>query len=116
MPVTPPKGAFVDVSIGPGYGCGVRINSELVCWGFDDHGAADPPEGRYTAVSAGKGGACALDTDKQAVCWGDYYDSTEVPAGEFTHLGSRGGGGGGVRVAPRRRAGVLVWVRASDSC
>ena len=116
MPVTPPKGAFVDVSIGPGYGCGVRINSELVCWGFDEHGAADPPDGRYTAVSAGKGGACALNTDKQAVCWGDYYDSTEVPAGEFTHLGSRGGGGGGVRVAPRRRTGVLVWVRASDSC
>ena len=99
IPVTPPKGAFVDVSIGPGYGCGVRINSELVCWGDNEHGQADPPDGRYTAVFAGLGGACALDTGKRAVCWGDYFnptevgDWTEVPAGEFTHLSSRGGCG-----------------------
>ena len=94
-----PDGAFVEVSVGTDYACGVRPSLSLECWGsnlaplwsggeiqgYADVGTARPPEGAFTAVAAGSRHACALDIAGEVVCWGSNWDSqlVGVPEGRF---------------------------------
>ena len=48
-----PEGRFINISVGIGHACGLRIDRSIVCWGGDNIGAASVPEGPFTAVSAG---------------------------------------------------------------
>jgi hypothetical protein len=53
------------------YGCGVRANGTVACWGGDLAGETSPPSGTFTQVSAGDVFTCGLKTDDHVACWGN---------------------------------------------
>jgi hypothetical protein len=78
-----PRYRFTQLSLGGDgmdswaqyFGCGIRENGELACWGRDLGGeprlaVASPPKGGFIQVDADSGGACALREDGTATCWG----------------------------------------------
>ncbi len=74
-----PTGAFRSISIGGShvqFGCGVRTDDTLSCWGHDSSGRARlvPPAGEYKSVSAVDGHACAIKMDGTVDCWGNVRD------------------------------------------
>ena len=74
----PPEGEFIDLSMTHGYACGVRADSELVCWddgptsssSTSSYRSATPHGDGFAAVSVGSSHACALRADGSLVCWG----------------------------------------------
>ena len=84
----PQDPAFMQISVGDRYACGVTTDSEIECWGSDNTwGQASAPEGKYTQVAAGDNHTCALRADKTVHCWGDgYRGQTAAPAGEFIQV------------------------------
>lgn len=95
-----PGGAFVSVSVGDDFACGIRPSLSVECWGSDfapvtsggdviyghvDTGKTRPPEGAFTAVAAAFFHACALDTAGAVVCWGDNRGGqlVGIPEGRF---------------------------------
>ena len=73
LQVTPPPGAFTQVSAGFWYTCGLKTGGTLVCWGDNYYGQATPPVGTFTQVSAGNSDptfACAVERDASVACWG----------------------------------------------
>lgn len=74
-----PKGEFQSISLGGSheqFGCGVRTDNTLACWGNDSYGWGQllPPAGEYKSVSAADGHACAIKTDNTVDCWGNVDD------------------------------------------
>jgi alpha-tubulin suppressor-like RCC1 family protein len=68
--LTPPEGQFVDVSLGANFGCAIRRDGSLQCWGAE-HGAtqlSDPLPGRFTAISSGVGHYCGVRDDGTVRC------------------------------------------------
>ena len=94
-----PGGAFVAVSVGYDYVCGVRPSLALECWGsnlvqdlrgdviagYVDVGKARPPGGAFVAVSAGSGHACGIGVGGGVVCWGSnrHKQLVGIPEGRF---------------------------------
>ena len=71
--MTPPPGAFTQVSAGFWYNCGLKTGGTLACWGDNYYGQATPPVGTFTQVSAGNSDptfACAVERDASVACWG----------------------------------------------
>jgi hypothetical protein len=66
----PPQIDFTQVSYGKGFGCGLRSDETLECWGANDFGQATPPAGAYELVAAGAAHACAFGNARGVVCWG----------------------------------------------
>ncbi len=93
----PPAGvAFTAVSAGYNYGCGIKPDQTLACWGGNASlvGVSyTPPAGTFTHVVAGVNVACGLRTDATIACWGNdaFLQVSGAPAGTFTQLamGSR---------------------------
>jgi hypothetical protein len=81
---SPPAGTFSAVSVGETYGCAIRSNGELACWG-DAPLRQSPPAGRFTKLHV-FGGACAIDTAKSVHCWGVPSNWQEVPKGQFVDV------------------------------
>ena len=74
-----PTGKFRSISLGGSheqFGCGIRTDDSLACWGNYSYGRGDllPPEGEYKSVSAADGHACAIGMDDTVVCWGNVDD------------------------------------------
>ena len=70
------------------YGCALRVDGEIACWGSNSWGAASPPPGPFTALDVAYSPlACALRPDGDAVCWGRNDDGQmDAPSGPFTAI------------------------------
>ena len=78
-------GEFVSVAMGLGFGCAVRADGELVCWGTAGDESLEPPVGTFKVVAVALEHACAVRSDGGLVCWGgDGWADVVLPAGEFT--------------------------------
>ena len=68
----PPAGAFIQVSAGALFTCGVRADHTLACWGYNFYGQVEQaPAGQFKQVSAGLSGhACAISDRDEVYCWG----------------------------------------------
>lgn len=84
-----PQGAFVKLALAAGWGCGLRSDGGVACWGITDIIRTPPPEGAFRDVAAGKDHACALRLDNTVVCWGSVSES---PAGTFAAIAADAGG------------------------
>jgi len=64
---------FSDAALFEDYGCAVRLNGGIYCWGPDNDGrvSAAPTTGKFTKVVVGSIHACALRDDGTVVCWGE---------------------------------------------
>jgi len=105
-----PEGAFDQISLGLGHGCGIRENGSTVCWG---RGLTEEPcepgaafEARYDCgqsivptdvdapfvrVRAGTVHTCGVTSDYELRCWGwNGSGQTNVPAGLFSQVSSSG--------------------------
>ena len=74
-------GTFTAVSIGDRYGCALRSNGEIACWGNPPLGATPPP-GRFTKIAIGETGNCPIAADRRIQCWGGIA-GWHPPPGEF---------------------------------
>jgi len=86
--VTPPAGAFTQVSAGGfAHTCGLRTDGTVDCWGNNAEGQATSPAGTFSQVSAGYVHTCGLKTDGTLACWGDnYFGQATPPTGAFTEV------------------------------
>lgn len=89
----PPNGAFLQVSAGIWFNCGLRTDYTIACWGDGGNGRTAPPGdtqpagGQFIQVEAGGHHACALQNDGGVRCWGDSADGrTAPPPGPFKQL------------------------------
>ena len=100
----PPKGrVFKEISMANEYGCALRPNGTVVCWGLmaydlyaavnggsfygDDFGQNVPPSGEtFTSISTGRLHACGLREDGTPVCWG--IGSSRTKDGPFSAIAS----------------------------
>ncbi len=62
-----PAGQFKQVTIGDGFGCGLRANGGVICW---PKAGLSSPRGRFTDVSAGLSWACGVRVNSSLDCWG----------------------------------------------
>ena len=71
-----------------GYGCAVRVNGSLACWGDNDAGQLDSPPEDFVDVSVHRGVICALTAVGDAVCWGDLAPQADgaVVEGDFVEV------------------------------
>ncbi len=82
------EGVFEEVTVGFGYGCGLRPSGEAACWQASD---GDPPPGPFEALDAGWRKACGLRAGgAEVVCWGFGQLAHQ---GEFTKISAGYGGG-----------------------
>ena len=76
--VSPPGGAFVDVSVSSLRSCGVHDSGEISCWGEAWAAGGDPPTGRFVKVSLASDRACAIGEDGLVSCWGRSWETTDL--------------------------------------
>ena len=66
-------GSIKVVRAGGVFGCAIKADDTLACWGGD--GIVDsiktPPAGTFVALDAGRFHACAVRSDGAVVCWGN---------------------------------------------
>jgi Regulator of Chromosome Condensation (RCC1) repeat protein len=77
---SPPSGAFLQLSAGNLFTCGLLTDHTLACWGYNFYGQVkDTPSGTFKGVAAGYGHACAWD-DYHVSCWGrnDHGQATPI--------------------------------------
>ena len=102
-------GKFVSVSLGGEYGCGVRVDGSLACWGQRHLGECDKvlrdecwgwdaypafaPVGPFTAVGVAlslidglPAPICAVRAGGDIVCWNTGDEAHAPPGGEFAAL------------------------------
>jgi alpha-tubulin suppressor-like RCC1 family protein len=115
---------YLQVSMGRGYGCGVRTTGAIDCWGENGSGQASLPTtligATFSQVSAGFDHTCAVLLGSGGVhCWGNNSNSkSDAPGGIFlTHAGSISAGTEhtcGVKADGAFRCwGADVWGQAS---
>jgi len=81
----PQKPAYVKVTLGWSFGCALRDDWSIECWGSDWFGSASAPSGRFRDIDAGTYHVCAVRFEGPVVCWGsDDLGRTEAPRGSFT--------------------------------
>ena len=79
------------LSAGSFHACGIKDDSTLICWGYNEYNQANPPEGTFTQVSAGKYFNCALRVDGSIACWGrDTAGETSPPPGHYAQVEAGG--------------------------
>lgn len=82
--------AFLQVSCGGSYGCGVRKDGDIECWGGFPGGLPEFDEDSrpFVQVSVGHPVGCGLHDDGTVECWGAHYHpvTTEVPEGQFSQI------------------------------
>ena len=105
-----PQGAFLTLSVGNGFSCGVRLNThEVVCWGSSFHGANRPPAVPMTTVSSGNRHTCGIDMNGSAVCWGSGVsgssDPSSVDATDLVDIAA----GSGHTCATKTSGDVVCW-------
>jgi hypothetical protein len=66
----PPKGTFLQTSVGGYHSCGILTDQTVACWGLNEEGQATPPNGTFLQISAGHWHNCGIKTDHTLTCWG----------------------------------------------
>jgi len=61
---------FLSISVSDTHGCAITGESEVVCWGSNEHGQQDLPEGQYTAVATARNYTCAIAAEGELRCSG----------------------------------------------
>lgn len=107
----PPRGQYVQVSVGAMSVCGVFANQTLLCFGSNLFGQSSPPRGSYLSVACGDLHCCGLFTNHTIVCWGCVARTNPG----CTNLQYSGYGNLGQCSAPSGRFASLV-VAAFTSC
>jgi hypothetical protein len=84
-----PTGATISMNAtaSNGYGCGLRPDGSLACWGSEtvDHELA--PATTFTSISAGTAHTCGMRTNGAIACWGDNSSGECMPpSGMFTSV------------------------------
>lgn len=89
---SPPNVRFRQISAGMNHTCGVTVDGNVDCWGYNLHGeTADRTGGNWVEVSAGEDHTCALRADGVVDCWGDNANGRAEPRlGPFTHVTAGG--------------------------
>ncbi len=83
----PPEPAWLAVSAGQWYTCGLRVDQSVACWGANDFGQLDVPTGAYASISAGGTYACAIDAEGELACWGnEAFTEFPPPAGPWVYV------------------------------
>lgn len=79
--------AFTSFDIRASYGCGVRQDGTLACWGADTWGETVPPEGPFLQVSTGADHACGITGLRTLECWGRVEGSRlDAPTGIYVDV------------------------------
>jgi len=81
----PSINGFSEISVGTSpHACALNQNSEIVCWGSNQHGETEPPAGKYTNLESGDHVSCGELEGGGIVCWGwDTFGTLNVPDLEF---------------------------------
>jgi alpha-tubulin suppressor-like RCC1 family protein len=89
---SPPATRFKQISAGLYHTCGVTVDGNVDCWGYNPHGeTADRTGANWLEVSAGEGHTCALREDGVADCWGNNENGRAADrTGPFTHVSAGG--------------------------
>ncbi len=99
-----PAERFVAVEVSNEFGCALRDDGVVRCWGFGP--ASVSPTGEFSALSAGTHVVCGIRLGGEIDCWGD--DRVELltpPVGEFSSVDVGFDKACGVRVD----GGVACW-------
>jgi hypothetical protein len=73
-----------SIALGWAFGCAVKRNGRVTCWGDNNGRQATPPSGTFRTVSAGNDHACGIDTENRIQCWGvNDYGQANAPEGRF---------------------------------
>jgi hypothetical protein len=68
---SPPRGAFLQITAGNLFTCGLRTDHTLACWGYNFYGQVkNTPAGQFKQVAVGTAHACAISEDDHVYCWG----------------------------------------------
>jgi len=79
------------ITAGGYHSCGIKTDSTLSCWGFNNAGQTVTPAGTFTQVAGGGYHSCGRKTDGTLACWGDNtYGQAAPPAGTFTQVATGG--------------------------
>ena len=88
-----PIKTFASVSAGGYHTCGVKSDSSVECWGFNEDGRgnvagqATPPGGSFASVSAGGVHNCGVKADGSVECWGlNARGQATPPGGSFASV------------------------------
>ncbi|MCY3785126.1 MAG: RCC1 domain-containing protein [bacterium] len=97
---------FSAVAVGYRFGCAVRSDGSVVCWGDNEFGQTDAPRGRFVdVVTDVLGTACGLRVDGRGECWGRHGEEyTAVLEGELAAVEA----GVDVVCGIRRAGGTVV--------
>ena len=49
----PPAGTFESVATGSAFGCALRTDKSVACWGYDDAGQTAAASSTFTSIAAG---------------------------------------------------------------
>lgn len=84
--MSPPAGAFTQISAGLGHACGIKSDGAVACWGNNDYGQASSvsPAGAFIQVSAGAYHTCGVKSDGSVECWGSNTDVEDKWYGQAT--------------------------------
>lgn len=103
QPVVGLSSGVVDIAVGESFGCAVRVNGNVACWGRNSSGQVTPGSGDSdahpvpadvpgisgaVAVAAAYSAVCVVLADGTARCWGhDGYGQMgdDGPTGSTTH-------------------------------
>ncbi len=79
-----PTEKFKQVAVGNRNACGLRIDGEVTCWGYDTPTA---PTEKFLQIDMEKDMACGIRQDGSIRCWGDAAsDDAAMPEGPFIQL------------------------------
>lgn len=82
-----PEGEHIAISAGDGFGCAIRADGSLVCWGDNDEGAATPPAGNdFVGIDTEGQLSCALRANGEVTCWGNVFFMNGQPPGPATQV------------------------------
>jgi hypothetical protein len=104
---SPPHEAMIEITTGEEFGCGLRTDKTVVCWGWEAWPIkADIPSGTFVQVTSGLENVCGLRASGEAVCWGSNMEGqSDPPAGPFTRLS----GGGETTCGLRSTGAIDCW-------
>jgi alpha-tubulin suppressor-like RCC1 family protein len=94
-----PSGRFIDVSVSRDFGCAIKEEGSIVCWGRNyGNFLKAPTSGRYFQLAGGEYHTCAIELNGNVACWGygqfgdpvnsaEYiYNQSNAPDGTFTSI------------------------------
>ena len=102
--------ANANLGAGHGFSLALRHDSNIACWGWNDHGQAPPDgiQGDFVAIAAGDSHSLTLRRNGNIACWG-YNGNGQAPPdgiqGDFVAIAA----GAYHSLAIRRDGSIACW-------